>query len=419
MTARAGSATPVEALTIGPGQLLNTNDPIELANVRRGGGPPLLMLTADSINFTEVLCASWDWQTQDCLTQPNYPGIGGPMISGRLNGSERDQILMGGGKGFVVFGVADDLPNGPSSVWTSSDRDIGGFPNFMRLADTDGDGHIDVIASRGTSFVGSFSIQHWGTTGIVDGPAKNFTSVAGLGPTVVGDFNGDGHPDVLGVTAYGRAVAYAGSGDDAFDVGVDVPLIGYGNPAYATVVQAEPADIDCDGRPDAVVADNLGHSIEILHNTVAPGTATCAGGGAGGPAPKPIPTAPPTAPKTVLPLSGIKGLPARLTVGATSLLGLGTASNPPTRSVDLTMTVQGTAKAKVKTTRIGSARITIPSGKTRTLQVKLNAAGRKLIKARSSVRATLTIVATGTDGTRATKKRTITLKRPAKKHRKH
>ena len=210
---------------------------------------------------------SWDWVTNDCFNRPDYPKIGGPLISGRLNGTARDQILTGGGKGFVTYGIADGLPNGPSSIWTFSERDAGGEAAWMRLADTDGDGHVDVITSRGDSQGGSFSIQHWGATGIVDGPAKTTKSVEGLEPTVVGDFNGDGHPDVLGVTAYGRAVAYAGDGADNFGGAQDVPLIGYRNPSFSTVVQAEPADIDRDGRPDAVIADVLGHNIEILHNT--------------------------------------------------------------------------------------------------------------------------------------------------------
>jgi len=403
------------------GQTLFTNDPIELANVRKDGGPPLLVYMTDFFNLStfeqgEVACVSWDWSTNDCFNRPGFPAVGGALISGRLNGTARDQILTGGGKGFITYGIADGLPNGPSSIWTFSERDAGGAASWMRLADTDGDGHVDVIASRGDSMGGSFSIQHWGaSTGIVDGPAKNTTSVPGLEPTVVGDFDGDGHPDVLGITAYGRAVAYAGDGADNFGGAQDVPLLGYGNPSYATVVQAEPIDVDRNGVPDAVVADQLGANLQILRNTTPPA-----------PKPVPVPTAPPPSPgpKPVLPLSGIKGLPTTVILGSSALLGFGSASNPPTASVDLTLTVKATGKASAagkkkqpKTTRIGFAHIVIPPGKTRKLQVKLSAGGRKLVKARGSLKATLTLAATGTDGSHATKTRTLTMKRaPVKRH---
>ena len=76
--------------------------------------------------------------------------------------------------------------------------------------------------------------------------------------------------------------------------------------------------------------------------------------------------------------------------------------------MDLTLTVKAAGKAsaakktrKPKTTRIGFAHIVIPPGRTRKLQVKLSAAGRKLVKARRSVKATLTLAATGTDGSHA------------------
>ncbi len=211
------------------GQVMFKTDPIELANVRKDGGPPVLVYQTDFYNPStseqgEVACVSWDWVTNDCFNRPDFPKISGPLISGRLNGTGRDQILTAGGKGFITYGIADGLPNGPSSIWSFSERDAGGEAAWMRLADTDGDGHLDVITSRGGSQGGSFSIQHWGATGIADGPAKTITSIEGLEPTVVADFNGDGHPDVLGVTAYGRAVAYAGDGTDNFAAGQDVPL---------------------------------------------------------------------------------------------------------------------------------------------------------------------------------------------------
>ena len=425
-----GFAAPTETPNAMVGQQLQFSDPIELANVRLGGGPPLLMVQSDYFNSGsdqgKVLCASWDWVTTDCLNHPPYPRTGGAMTSGRLNGTARDQIIVGGGtKGIDVFGVADDVPNGSGtmSLWTASERDSG-LPNpsfgrgFRRLADVDGDGHLDIVASDDVNGLsGTFGVQLWGAGGIADVPAVTHASGAGLGPVVVGDFSGDGHPDVLGVTAYGRALAHAGDGLGGFDAGTDVPLIGYKNPAFSSYVVAEPADVDCDGRPDAVISDNASAAIEVLHDTQAPGPARC-NTAAGGPGTTPAPGTPRRIP-VVKPLGGIKGLPLSVRPGAAGSIGLGTASNPPTAVVDLTLTAipAGAAAAKKKKlTKLGAAHIVIPSGKTRKLTLKLNAAARNLLK-RGSVKARLTVVATGTDGKRATATRKLTLKRVAVRRR--
>ncbi len=426
-----GFAAPTETANAMTGQPLQFNDPIELANVRLGGGPPLLMVQADYYNSTndqgKILCASWDWATADCLVHPPYPRTGGAMTSGRLNGTARDQIIVAGGtKGIDVFGVADDVPNGSGtmSLWAASERDSG-LPNpsfgrgFLRLADVNGDGHVDIVASDGDGLTGTFGVQLWGPGGIADAPAVTHVSGAALGPVVVGDFSGDGHPDVLGVTAYGRALAHAGDGLGGFDAGTDVPLIGYKNPAFSTAVAAEPADVDCDGRPDAVISDNASSAIEVLHDTQAPGTGRCTGPAAGGSGTTPPSGLPATTPVT--PLAGIKGLPISVRVGATGSIGLGTASNPPTAVVDLTLTVAPVSAARTaarkKLTKLGAAHIAIPRGKTRKLTLKLNATARRMLK-RGTVKARLTVVATGADGRRATTTRKLTLKRAVVRRRK-
>jgi len=425
-----GFGAAVETQNAMTGQPLQFSDPIELANVRLGGGPPLLMVQTDYYNSIndqgKVLCASWDWATIDCLAHPAFPRTGGAMTSGRLNGTARDQIIVGGGaKGIAVFGVADNVPNGSAtmSLWTASERDSG-LPNpsygrgFRRLADVNGDGHLDIVASDGDGLTGTFGIQLWGAAGIADLPAVTHVSGAGLGPVVVGDFSGDGHPDVLGVTAFGRVLAHAGDGLGGFDAGTDVPLIGYENPAFSTNVAAEPADVDCDGRPDAVISDYASSAIEVLHDTQAPGTPQC--NGVTLPVPVTTPASPIPLTTKVLPLGGVKYLPASVRAGATGTVVVGAASNPPTAAVDLTLTAApaGAAGAAVtrKAVKLGAAHVVIPKGTTRKLTVRLNAVARRQLR-HGSVKTKLTVVATGTDGSRASTTRRLTLRPAARRRR--
>ncbi|HWI71759.1 MAG TPA: hypothetical protein VNT55_07375, partial [Baekduia sp.] len=130
------------------------------------------------------------------------------------------------------------------------------------------------------------------------------------------------------------------------------------------------------------------------------------------PAPGPIPTA------RLNPWGGISKLVTSLTIAKRGTITLGKAANPPTRQVTVTITVPGATSAakRAEPVTIGRACVTVPAGKTRPLTVKLTAKGRALTRHRARLKATVTLVATATDGTRQTRKRALTLKRRAAKH---
>ena len=102
------------------------------------------------------------------------------------------------------------------------------------------------------------------------------------------------------------------------------------------------------------------------------------------------------------------------------MLLLGTATNPPTSSVLLTLSTKppkggasgskqrGKAGGKKKPIVIGKANIAIPVGAKRSLKVQLNKKGRKLVGS-DPLKATLKIVATGSDGTEATEDKKVKL----------
>jgi hypothetical protein len=96
------------------------------------------------------------------------------------------------------------------------------------------------------------------------------------------------------------------------------------------------------------------------------------------------------------------------------IVPLGTATNPPTASVSLTLTVGGAkaaAKRKAKPVTVGKATVRIPAGKTRALKVKLNKKGQALLRRNRKLKVSLRIVATAPAGTSASRKRSLTIKR--------
>jgi hypothetical protein len=82
--------------------------------------------------------------------------------------------------------------------------------------------------------------------------------------------------------------------------------------------------------------------------------------------------------------------------------------------VQLTVVLTGataSAKARTKATRLASKTYTIKARRTVRLELTLSRKAKALLKRRGRLKATLKVVATGTDGTQATRSRALTIKR--------
>ena len=112
-----------------------------------------------------------------------------------------------------------------------------------------------------------------------------------------------------------------------------------------------------------------------------------------------LPTlAPSPAPAARSPLTGLTRVAKRLNLRP-GRITVARAANPPIRSARVTLT------ARRRT--IASGQITLLARQTRAVRITLTAQGRQL--RRGPLRATLTIAVRGTDGTRATLQRTVTV----------
>jgi autotransporter passenger strand-loop-strand repeat protein len=129
----------------------------------------------------------------------------------------------------------------------------GAGTDFVTLADVNGDGIPDLIATNNYASTVSVSL------GNGDGTFQNPASLAvpgGAGFAAVGDLNGDGKPDIV-VAAGGSVVLLQGNGDGTFQ------------PATTIVSGFEPlsvtlSDLNGDGKLDLVVTEYQNSAIAVL-----------------------------------------------------------------------------------------------------------------------------------------------------------
>jgi hypothetical protein len=142
-------------------------------------------------------------------------------------------------------------------------------------------------------------------------------------------------------------------------------------------------------------------------------------GAAPTPAPAPAPTpAPPPGPAAK---GGVKLGGNEFRPGANGkTLNLGKATNPPTATTTQTLTAPGAAASRAGAHEplvLGSGKTTVPSGKSAPLKLGLNKKGLARL-AKHPLKATLTIVATNSQGESQTVTRSVTVKPPKAKLRK-
>jgi hypothetical protein len=99
----------------------------------------------------------------------------------------------------------------------------------------------------------------------------------------------------------------------------------------------------------------------------------------------------------------VAGLPSAARPTAKGALTAGRASNPPTSST--------TQKLEFKGKTLARGATAIPAGASRPLKLKLTQAGRKALKRKRKIAATLVVSARGTDGKVAEIRRRLALRR--------
>ena len=155
-----------------------------------------------------------------------------------------------------------------SSFSTRVDLTALGNSVNIALGDVDADGKIDLVTSnyynqkvsvfKNSSSTGSISF------------ATNVDFVVGTNPNsvAIADINGDGNPDIVATNGGSNSVSVLKSTGSAsvidissFDTKVDYPV-------YYSATCVDIGDLDCDGKPDLVVVHGSNPSLALLKNNL-------------------------------------------------------------------------------------------------------------------------------------------------------
>jgi len=226
-----------------------------------GDGKLDLVVANFSDNTISVLLGNGDgtFQTQKTYATGSVPHF---VTTGDFNGDGKLDL--------VVANYTDNtlsilLGNGDGTFQDQETYATGSEPIFVTVGDFNGDGNLDLaVADNGNSKV---NILLGNGNGTFQGQ-KSYT--VGVGPTsvAIGDFNGDGKADLVvtnsndGNAGTGNSVSLLlGNGDGTFQ----------GQKTYATGTNPNcvaVGDFDGDGNPDLAVANSSSNTVSVLLDQV-------------------------------------------------------------------------------------------------------------------------------------------------------
>ena len=185
-------------------------------------------------------------------------GVGNPEAIGESENSEVIGVLLGNGDGTFQGAATNEIGSATNAT-------------LLAVADFNGDGNVDAIVGDAA---GAFDFFAGKGDGTFQAPVVSMTQ--GSGPAVVGDFNGDGRPDLAMITNSGIQIL-VNNGSASFQSSATVAPGGTNPAAIAT------ADFNGDGHPDLAVANSGDQSNPM--QVQAGNVAILTGGGNGGFAP--------------------------------------------------------------------------------------------------------------------------------------
>ena len=252
-SAAFGSPFAVGTTVQGLGLLDADRDGVQDLAVSRTSVSTITILRGNGLGGFSALPTTFTVGTDpEGLVIADFDGDGSADIATANYGGDSVSILLGNGRG----GFTSD--GGPVSV--------GSQPFSITAADFNGDGVPDLATANNASNSVSVLTGN-GTGGFSSVVGGSLTTGSSPTSVVVGDFNGDGKPDLATANSFGNTVTvFLGNGAGGFTSALTG---GFGVPSSVPFALAA-ADFSGDGRADLAVAAYGSNEVTILEGDQAP-----------------------------------------------------------------------------------------------------------------------------------------------------
>ncbi len=153
-----------------------------------------------------------------------------------------------------------------SNLFTRTDYSTGSGPEGVVARDLDGDGRPDIVVCNGGD--GTISIlQNTSSNGIVGfAPKVDFAAGGGCQHVAAGDLNGDGKPDLAAVNGDGTLSLFQNqiAGPGVMNTNSFAPAVSLAIPTGGVAVTI--VDVDGDGKPDLATTAYLPQIFSVFQN---------------------------------------------------------------------------------------------------------------------------------------------------------